>query len=515
MLLYLKKNINVFILTLFCAIAITFAAYLITVLIAPFYGSSYFMSFFLLYVILNELCFITLLIVYKYDEENFFLHPLTICIALTFFVQCSFPILQAIYTSPVEVWNLNFIFWDDDPYKYLIKPMWLVILSLLSIIMGFYSSISKKIGSYLNSKFLYIREFGGKDSTISTFVILVVISLGTLSLIYRINAGIYGYGVSDELLAQYAHLDQIFSLIAGLQLLLILYLSYKKHSSLKNKYLIQNYILWPLTIFISFQGILFGSKGATIFPFLCVVIGSYFAERRLRINYVALTAMVLFLSFIIIEPYRVLKNIYPDATFIESISLIRTIPDELEEESVEEDMTTFERLVELSLWMLARSDNFSFSANVITYKDKFGIPDNDNPMFLQSIIFSPAYAFIPRTVWRSKPRDQIGAWYEDTILQSPFYSAAAMGPWGYAYVAGGYIGTVLIFFFFGFFQRIIYEWFGRTRMLPFALAYIALILPITWIFSELGGVITGFLRYLPIVTLGIFILFFNKQRISF
>ena len=52
-------------------------------------------------------------------------------------------------------------------------------------------------------------------------------------------------------------------------------------------------------------------------------------------------------------------------------------------------------------------------------------------------------------------------------------------------------------------------------MLPFALAYIALILPITWIFSELGGVITGFLRYLPIVTLGIFILFFNKQRISF
>ena len=83
-------------------------------------------------------------------------------------------------------------------------------------------------------------------------------------------------------------------------------------------------------------------------------------------------------------------------------------------------MTTFERLVELSLWMLARSDNFSFSANVITYKDKFGIPDNDNPMFLQSIIFSPAYAFIPRTVWRSKPRDQIGAWYEDTILQSPF-----------------------------------------------------------------------------------------------
>ena len=117
-------------------------------------------------------------------------------------------------------------------------------------------------------------------------------------------------------------------------------------------------------------------------------------------------------------------------------------------------MTTFERLVELSLWMLARSDNFSFSANVITYKDKFGIPDNDNPMFLQSIIFSPAYAFIPRTVWRSKPRDQIGAWYEDTILQSPFYSAAAMGPWGYAYVAGGYIGTVLIFFFLDFFKEL-------------------------------------------------------------
>ena len=81
--------------------------------------------------------------------------------------------------------------------------------------MGFYSSIPKKIGLYLNSKFLYIREFSGKDSTISTFVILVIIILGTLSLIYRINAGIYGYGISDELLAQYAHLEQIFRLIVA------------------------------------------------------------------------------------------------------------------------------------------------------------------------------------------------------------------------------------------------------------------------------------------------------------
>ena len=171
--------------------------------------------------------------------------------------------------SSVEVWNLNFIFWDDDPYKYLIKPIWIVILSLLSIIMGFYSSIPKKIGLYLNSKFLYIREFSGKDSTISTFVILVIIILGTLSLIYRINAGIYGYGISDELLAQYAHLEQIFRLIGGLQLLLILYLSYKRHSSLKKQYLIQNYILWPLTIFISFRAYYLAQGSNNFSIYLC------------------------------------------------------------------------------------------------------------------------------------------------------------------------------------------------------------------------------------------------------
>ena len=96
---------------------------------------------------------------------------------------------------------------------------------------------------------------------------------------------------------------------------------------------------------------------------------------------------------------------------------------------------------------MGRADNFSFSANAIEFKDRYGIPDNDNPDFLGSIIHSPVLAFVPRFIWKDKPRDQIGLWYETTIMGSPQYSATEFGAIGYAYYAGGAIAVVLILVF--------------------------------------------------------------------
>ena len=113
-------------------------------------------------------------------------------------------------------------------------------------------------------------------------------------------------------------------------------------------------------------------------------------------------------AFVTIEPYRIVKNIYPDATFTESLSLLREVPETLETESIEEDVSVYERLEDITWWFVGRADNFSFSANAIEFKDRYGIPDNDNPDFLGSIIYSPVLAFVPRFIWKDKPRDQIG-----------------------------------------------------------------------------------------------------------
>jgi hypothetical protein len=48
--------------------------------------------------------------------------------------------------------------------------------------------------------------------------------------------------------------------------------------------------------------------------------------------------------------------------------------------------------------------------------------------------------------------------------------------------------------------------------LPGIIAYIALILPVTMIQSEIGGIITGFLRLIPVIIVAVFLLFFDYKK---
>ena len=85
------------------------------------------------------------------------------------------------------------------------------------------------------------------------------------------------------------------------------------------------------------------------------------------------------------------------------------------------------------------------------------------------------------------------------------------GAIGYAYYAGGVIAVVLIFLFFGICQRILYESFFKLGTLQGFLIYIALVIEVTLIASALGGTITGFIRLIPIVLVGIFLIFFDYK----
>jgi hypothetical protein len=97
-------------------------------------------------------------------------------------------------------------------------------------------------------------------------------------------------------------------------------------------------------------------------------------------------------------------------------------------------------------------------------------------------------------------------------MQSPNYSASAFGVIGYCYFAGGILGVFLVFFFFGLMQRFIFETFLQMNSLPGVCAYLALILPVTMISSEVGGVITGFIRLIPVVILAIYLIFFDYKK---
>ena len=463
------------------------------------------------FILLNLILFLYLtsegLKLFEEKPYRIFLHPFTLTIGLFYLMMHLLPNLRLIFDEPSEHLPALMIMWNDIPYKAFNKTMLLLILSAYMVFFGYKNKLTTSIATFLKDRIKKVKTFTGHRN-INLLLLYLIIATGVVGLVVQINLGIYGYAVSDEVLKEHASQAQFFSYIEQAQLICIMILAFSLHSS-REPLKVERILFYSLLIFLIAQGFLFGSKGKVLFPLLAAGIAAYAYTGIVMKRYIVTTVVALGIAFVTIEPYRIVKNLYPDATFKESVSLFMEVPEILNEERIEEDISLYDRLEDLTWWFVGRNDNFSFSANAIEYKDRYGIPDNNNPDFLGSIIYSPVLAFVPRFIWKNKPRDQIGAWYEDSIMHSPHYSASAFGAIGYSYYAGGVIAVALCFFFFGIFQRVVYECFFKLRNQQGFLIYIALILPVTQIYSNVGGTITGFFRLIPVVLVGIFLIFFD------
>ena len=98
-------------------------------------------------------------------------------------------------------------------------------------------------------------------------------------------------------------------------------------------------------------------------------------------------------------------------------------------------------------------------------------------------------------------------------MQSSSYSASEFGAVAYTYYAGGWIAIFLVFSFFGVMQRIIFEIFFKLNNIQGILTYFALVLPVTYIGSATGEVITGFIRAIPIILLAMFLIFLDYESL--
>ena len=457
-----------------------------------------------------------------YNKNSFrpILHPYFLTIVAFYIGMNLVPNIRLILGDPAEFLDIHFIFWDDNPYKALNKAMILTILSAFALFLGYKSKLSQSIGILLHIRVKKFLTFSSKKEVTerksNLFIIFLLILLGLVSLVTQIKFGVWGYGTSEEVFEKYSAYAQWFSYVDRAQLLCVMILAYSTHSIKRNSSKTTTTLFYLLLVFLCFQGFLFGSKGNVIYPIIVAGIAAYLATGRIIYKYIYLTIVLLAIAFVTIEPYRIVKAIYPDATFTESVDLLWSVPDLIQEETVEEDVTLIERVEDLSFWFFGRLDQFSFGANAIEYKDRYGIPynpDNNNPDFLGSIIYSPVLAFVPRLIWKDKPRDQIGTWYNNSITNTTYYSATDFGAVAYLYYAGGWIAIFLVFSFFGIMQRIIFEIFFKLKNIQGMLTYFALVLPIIFIESAIGGVITGFFRAIPMVLIVIFLIFLDYESL--
>jgi len=476
------------------------------------------------FTLLNLILFFYLiyeaLSLYRKDSFRPFLHPYLITIGAFYLGFNLVPNIRLILGDPVDNLSPLFIFWDDNPYKAFNKAMILTILSAFALFLGYKSKLSQSIGIFLHIRIKKFLTFSSKQEVTekkgNLFIIFLIILLGLVSLLTQIQLGVWGYGTSEEVFEKYSAYAQWFAYADRAQLLIVMVLAYSIHSINRNPSKTVIILFYLLLAFLCFQGFLFGSKGMVIYPIVVAGIGAYLGTGRIIVKYIYLSIALLAIAFVTIEPYRTVKSIYPDATFTESLAMLREVPDLIELETIEDELTFGDRLEDMSFWFFGRLDQFSFGANAIEYKDRYGIPynpDSDNPDFLGSIIYAPVLAFVPRLIWKDKPRDQIGGWYNDSITNTPYYSATEFGAVAYAYYAGGGIAIFLVFSFFGVMQRIIFEIFFKLKNIQGLLTYFALVLPITFIESAIGGVITGFIRAIPIVLLVIFLIFLDYESL--
>jgi hypothetical protein len=111
----------------------------------------------------------------------------------------------------------------------------------------------------------------------------------------------------------------------------------------------------------------------------------------------------------------------------------------------------------------------------------------------------PLQTVVPRAIWTSKPEENIGQWFTQTVWGYPYRASIAMTPFGFLYFAGGIILIVPFFFLFGIMQKALFYFLklGTGGIIIF----IGLLLSIVLIDSTVNGIFVSWIRNYPILIL--------------
>ncbi len=223
-------------------------------------------------------------------------------------------------------------------------------------------------------------------------------------------------------------------------------------------------------------------------------------KKRLPTSWAIAAMVIMVVAYQVIEPFRVIR--YQDPGFQN-----RNI---VEIAQVMGDIALDSNQAGYGQWigpMMQRMNYTVFAARSIAFKEEVGL-DHTDPDFVERMILSPLYAYIPRLIWTSKPYANLGRWYNVKVFGRPetTVTSVAMSPVGYLYFAGGVLGVFLGFVVIGVFQRLVYEAFARAGGGGWVV-YLGVLYSLVVIGSDVGGIFTTVFRFVPIMLVGQYFLF--------
>ena len=379
------------------------------------------------------------------EPELFWINPVVLASILTFAL--AFGVTNILYFMPDDVVALVGLQPIATPWMN--QLMLLVVLGACAMWVGFSSGIGRSLGQMLQRSRV-LRKWISSSVCVNPLTIAVFLTISFIARLWMISLEVYGYSSSYEILVAAAAYTQYFTMAESLGRFALVAVAIQCFSSPRSS-LADRQILWYVLGFEVAFGFLSGFKSAVVMPF--IIVGLVYYSQRNRFPRWLMPAVVVgvMAAYAVIEPFRAARN--------ENTSFSGT--------SVDAIMTAMPSLG--TIWAGYGGEGAStalslLARNNLTYVGSLGIEyaannelSEDSPEFLRNIIFAPAYAFVPRLLWDTKPMQTTGLWYTNEVLGFRIYSSTAMSPFTYLNFAGGPFAVILGFLIVGIVQRGLFE----------------------------------------------------------
>lgn len=422
----------------------------------------------------------------RVHADQWLLYPPVIASVLTFGL--SFGLGNVLFFLPSETIELVGLVPDVTPA--MVKLMWLALLGAIGMWLGYWLPVASRLASPAVQRAVS-RWFSVSDKP-RNLALPILVSLGFATRLLQIKLGVFGYSSSYDRLIEMGSITQYLAMGASLGAAALIVSSLGYFSERPSRSM-RAWFVCVLALEVVF-GLLSGFKSQVAMPFVIVGVCKYLHSGVLpKVWLIWFFAAVIF-SYIAIEPFRAAKN-SSDFRGTSAAEIIDLFIDS------RGDDVAVNRSTPVWVSFIARGSLSYVGSLGVSYRDEFEDLPAGSPDFIRNIAMAPAYAFVPKLIWRNKPAGNLGLWYTQVVVGNDINSSTAMGPVTYLFFAGGAVAVFVGFLFFGIVQKILVLLIRPTEGSARALVYLSILPTISNIDSAVDGTVVSVFRMIPLLFL--------------
>lgn len=422
----------------------------------------------------------------RVQGDGWLINPAVVASVLTFGL--SFALSNVLFFLPAE--RIEIVGLVPDVTPAMVKLMWLVLLGAIGMWLGYWLPMASGLASPAVRR-IVSRWFSASDKP-RKLALPALVALGLATRLLQIKLGVFGYSSSYDRLMEMGSFTQYLSMGASLGTVALVVASLRYFSE-RPRANTRAWFVFILVLEIVF-GLLSGFKSQVVMPFVIVGACKYLRSGALPKVWLAWFFGALLFAYVAIEPFRAARsaNDFQAASTAQIVDLfIASRGNDI----VADNPTP--------VWLaLAARSSFSYIGSLgVSYKDEVKSLPEGTPDFLRNIALAPAYAFIPRLIWKSKPAGDVGLWYTQNVMGHEMYSSTAMGPVTYLYFAGGAFAVFVGLLCFGVLHKLLVLLVPPAAGSARAFVYLSLLPTVANINSAVDGTVVALLRMVPLLLL--------------